>query len=397
MGYKYIDIFAGCGGLSLGLYQSGWEGLFAVEKDYMAFKTLSHNLIEKAKHFCWPKWLPVSHHDIDEILIEYRDKLCGLQGTVDLVAGGPPCQGFSMAGRRRECDKRNRLIHSYIEFVELVKPKVILFENVKGFTQGFKKNDKRGIPYSEIVLNGLKEIGYTDAKGQLIDFSDYGVPQKRERYIIIGTLARNGDNFFDHLHKKKGLYLKGKGLKSKVGVGAAICDLLKSSDLVDCPDKRGFKSGLYSSCKNSYQEYLRLNIENEIIPDSHRFVNHRADAIRIYQKLLKHAERNVNIGGKLKEKYGITKRNITVLDSKQPSPTLLSIPDDYVHYCEPRVLTVREYARIQSFPDWFEFKGNYTTGGKRRAMEVPRYTQIANAIPPLFAEYAGTILKELLD
>lgn len=75
----------------------------------------------------------------------------------------------------------------------------------------------------------------------------------------------------------------------------------------------------------------------------------------------------------------------------------MSIPDDYIHYSEPRTLTVREYARIQSFPDWYEFKGAYTTGGKRRAEQVPRYTQIGNAIPPLFGEFTGIVLKELLD
>ena len=78
------------------------------------------------------------------------------------------------------------------------------------------------------------------------------------------------------------------------------------------------------------------------------------------------------------------------------SPTLTTHPDDYVHYCEPRILTVREYARIQTFPDWFEFKGKYTTGGKLRKVEVPRYTQIGNAIPPLFGELAGMVIKEML-
>jgi DNA (cytosine-5)-methyltransferase 1 len=73
------------------------------------------------------------------------------------------------------------------------------------------------------------------------------------------------------------------------------------------------------------------------------------------------------------------------------------LPDDYIHYSEPRILTVREYARIQSFPDWFKIKGKYTTGGKMRTKEVPRYSQIGNAIPPLFAEQAGLVIKEMLS
>ena len=86
-----------------------------------------------------------------------------------------------------------------------------------------------------------------------------------------------------------------------------------------------------------------------------------------------------------------------MLDPNIPAPTLTSNPDDHVHYCEPRTLTVREYARIQSFPDWYEFRGRYTTGGKSRKHDVPRYTQIGNAIPPLFAEQVGHTLSQLID
>jgi DNA (cytosine-5)-methyltransferase 1 len=91
----------------------------------------------------------------------------------------------------------------------------------------------------------------------------------------------------------------------------------------------------------------------------------------------------------------LKKRGVTVTKAESVCPTITSIPDDIVHYCEPRIPTVREAARIQSFPDRYVFKGKYTTGGKRRKNEVPRYTQVANAVPPLFAEQAGLILKEL--
>ena len=142
MGSKptYIDLFAGCGGLSLGLHQSGWKGLFAIEKSPDAFKTLKHNLIDKRNHFDWPEWLPETNLEIDSVLKTYKSHLQELKNKVDLVAGGPPCQGFSMAGRRNENDTRNNLVKSYIKFISIVKPKVIFFENVKGFTQEFKKN-----------------------------------------------------------------------------------------------------------------------------------------------------------------------------------------------------------------------------------------------------------------
>ena len=99
----------------------------------------------------------------------------------------------------------------------------------------------------------------------------------------------------------------------------------------------------------------------------------------------------------IRKTFETKKSSTKLLDPKLPTPTLTTLPDDYIHYCEPRILTVREYARIQSFPDWYEFKGKYTTGGPLRKLEVPRYSQIGNAIPPLFGEIAGEALKELLS
>ncbi len=147
--YTVIDLFAGCGGLSLGLYQAGWQGIFAIEKNPCAYATLSYNLIEKKKHFNWPKWLPQEPLDIAEVNKTYSKQLKNLRGTVDLVAGGPPCQGFSMAGRRIEDDVRNQLVFAYIDFISMVMPKILLFENVKGFTYAFDKKKKPdAIPYS---------------------------------------------------------------------------------------------------------------------------------------------------------------------------------------------------------------------------------------------------------
>lgn len=145
--FRYIDLFAGCGGLSLGLFNAGWKGLFAVEKSSDAFKTLHHNLINKKEHFAWPEWLPIENYNIDHLLEKYREELIQLKNGVDLVAGGPPCQGFSLAGRRNEDDSRNRLIDSYLEFIEIVRPSCIFFENVKGFTLSFKNNAELGKNY----------------------------------------------------------------------------------------------------------------------------------------------------------------------------------------------------------------------------------------------------------
>lgn len=106
--------------------------------------------------------------------------------------------------------------------------------------------------------------------------------------------------------------------------------------------------------------------------------------------------RGKRIDGERRSEWGIKQRGLTVLDPNGVAPTITNMPDDYLHYCEPRILTVRECARIQSFPDWYEFKSKYTTGGKLRKVEVPRYSQVGNAIPPLFAEQAGEVLKEMM-
>jgi DNA (cytosine-5)-methyltransferase 1 len=391
-----IDIFAGCGGLSLGLYYAGWKGLFAIEKSEMAFETLRHNLITKKKHFSWPAWLPIAHHDIDEVIDNHRASLTSLRGTIDLVAGGPPCQGFSTAGKREESDERNQLIHSYVKFVELVKPRTIFFENVQGFVMGFKSGETTGKPYSQVVLSGLKELGYTDVRGELLDFSEFGIPQRRNRFIIVGTLQGRADKCFELLRKNRSKLLLKKGLKTRIGVMAAISDLERSHGDVDSSDSKGFKAGVYSIPRNNYQRFLRRSMRQKVGPDSHRFVNHAESTVTIFQRLLKSGKRNVKICEEERERFGLKKRNTVILGRMSPSPTLMSIPDDYIHYAEPRILTVREYARIQSFPDWFEFRGAYTTGGRRRAKQVPRYTQVGNAIPPLFGEQMGIVLKDLL-
>jgi DNA (cytosine-5)-methyltransferase 1 len=394
---SYVDVFAGCGGLSLGLSNAGWRGLFAIEKDPMAFETLCHNLIEGGRHFSWPAWLPRQEHDINEFIRSHADRLGSLRGKVDLVAGGPPCQGFSVAGRRRETDKRNRLIHSYIDFVDIIRPKLVFFENVKGFTIGFRDGEEVGDPYSDHVVKGLKELGYHDANGKVIDFAAFGVPQRRKRFILVGSLDGSAEHFFSVVEANRVRFLAEKGLRTHIGTLAAISDLERTHGEAGSPDTRGYKAGSYGPARNNYQRFLRRGSPNVDTPDSHRFVNHTESAIATFRKLLNSATRDVKLSETERARFGLKKRNTVVLGRTSPMPTLMSIPDDYVHYSEPRILTVREYARVQSFPDWFEFKGAYTTGGKRRACQVPRYTQIANAIPPLFAEQVGVALRELLN
>lgn len=404
----YIDLFAGCGGLSLGLHQAGWQGLFAVEKSPFAFLTLKHNLIDKLNHFDWPDWLAKTEHDIDEVLKTKKTNLRLLRGKVDMVAGGPPCQGFSSAGKRDETDHRNKLIHSYIAFIRLVQPKVIFFENVKGFTLKFQKNKTKGINYSEFVKKSLRRSGKDfhgyEVHGQLVDFSEFGVPQKRTRFILVGirndlasSLQFTPMEFFNTLQNNKIQFLASKGLCLSPNVSDAISDLLMSNGTIDCPDSEGFLSAMYGEQNGGFQRLLRGNKEVRLIPDSHRLTNHSKDTVDLFYNLLKDAPKGKRIEGEERLKFNLKKRGLTILDVNKPAPTLTSHPDDCIHYSEPRILTVREYARIQSFPDWYEFKAKYTTGGKARKNEVPRYTQIGNAIPPLFGEQAGEALKTLMN
>ncbi len=397
----YIDLFAGCGGLSLGLHNAGWKGLFAIEKSPDAFKTLKYNLIDNKNHFNWPVWLPKENIEIDKAITLHKDNFEKLKNKVDLVAGGPPCQGFSMAGRRNENDQRNNLIKSYIDFIKIIKPKVLFFENVKGFTMKFKKNIDKGKEYSTYVENALNRAGYF-VKGELVNFGEYGIPQKRTRFILVGVrkdLANASkdlaETFFFSIKENRHTFLSEKNLTVNTNLKDAISDLLKANGLKDSPDTKSYQAGIYSKVESPYQALMREGVQNEIA-DSHRFPKHRPDIIEKFDVILKSCRKNKDIDAKTRERFNIKKHTIIPLDKNDKSPTITTLPDDYIHYSEPRILTVREYARIQSFPDWYHFQGKYTTGGKLRTQEVPRYSQIGNAIPPLFAEQVGIILNNFL-
>ncbi|MDD3280311.1 MAG: DNA cytosine methyltransferase [Bacteroidales bacterium] len=400
--YTYIDLFAGCGGLSLGLNRSHWKGLFAIEKSPHAFQTLEYNLIKKIQHFDWPKWLPQQAHDINFVIKNYSDNLKKLEGKVTLIAGGPPCQGFSIAGQRNEKDERNKLINSYIEFVSLVKPKLIFFENVKGFTMEFKNNQQKGKKYSQIVIDKLTKEGY-NVYGQLINFGDYGIPQKRTRFILIGirndikySSIEKAKSFFQLIEANKFTFLSEKKLSTNPTIEDALSDLLSNNSIVETPDRKGFQSSVYLKIKSNYQHYVRKENEMIEVPNSHSFAKHSqkvTDRLRYVQSVSTECK---NISDELKKQIGLSTQVLVPLQPNEQAPTVTSHPDDMIHYCEPRILTVRECARLQSFPDWFNFLGKYTTGGKLRKSEVPRYTQVGNAIPPLFGEQAGLILKQLI-
>jgi len=392
--FTYIDLFAGAGGLSLGFFNSGFKGLFAIEKSEDAFKTLEFNLIKKG-HFDWPQWLPRQSHDIVDIIKKYKDNLIQLRNQVDVIVGGPPCQGFSMAGVRNHADVRNKMVDKYIEFVRLVQPKYIFFENVHGISVEFKVNDKR-LRYSDIVANKLRKLGYHVACKEL-KLSDFGVPQRRKRFILVGSLAECMESFFSRLEKNRDNFLRDRELEKNASIQDAISDLLKSNGVVKCEDCKGrFESGLYGQIQSNYQRFMRKGVSC-LSPNSHRFANHSSRIITMHEYMIENIQKGKRIRPSDNLVEGLKRRGVTVLDENSQAPTILSIPDDFVHYSEPRILTAREMARIQSFPDWYEFKGKYTTGGELRKVDVPRYTQIGNAVPPLFAEQVAWLFKEVID
>lgn len=130
-------------------------------------------------------------------------------------------------------------------------------------------------------------------------------------------------------------------------------------------------------------------------PNSMRLANHRPATRERFAAIQASCRRGVQLNAQDRNRFGLKKVSTTPLDPDKPSHTLTTLPDDLLHYSEPRILTAREYARIQSFPDWFEFCGKYATGGYLRKLECPRYTQIGNAVPPLLAEFLGGILSEI--
>jgi DNA (cytosine-5)-methyltransferase 1 len=404
----YIDLFSGCGGFSLGLGNAGWKGIFAVEKDPMAFDTFRYNLIDgdKYNHFDWPDWLPKQATTIQEILKNYPEQLSNLRGKVDLIAGGPPCQGFSLAGRRNASDPRNQLSEQYIKMVKIVSPKYLVLENVRGFNATFKdsKGKAEKQPYSMIVKAKLEKLGYkvfTD----YVHSEKYGVPQKRTRFIMIGIrkdIYKLDVDPFVILESLRHNFLKKKKLpKTPISVKAAISDLehIGANKVYHSgSENTGFKKLDYvlPDKLTTFQRAMRKGL-NGSKPNGLRIARHRDTTVEKFKYIQQICRPGLGLTNEQKAVIGMKKQVISVLDPAKPSRTLTTLPDDLLHYSEPRILTVRENARIQSFPDDFLFLGKYTTGGMRRTQECPRYTQVGNAVPPMLGEVLGELIYKIKE
>jgi DNA (cytosine-5)-methyltransferase 1 len=394
--------------------QAGWKGLFAIEADKFAFDSLKSNLLARngRYRYAWPRWLKKEPCEVSKFIKENRNNLKKLAGKVELIAGGPPCQGFSLAGQRKKDDPRNELFRHYLEIVKIIRPRLLFFENVRGVAVAFGKKqraerkDRRGrpvLPFSLKIQKQIEALGYQVFPTH-VRAAQYGVPQFRPRYIMVAidkTLISDDPSFtpYKWLKEIRQAFLKENGLppRRSVSVSEAISDLeLKGKTIVPCEDTAGYTRIQYEKPRTHYQRLLHDDL-NGTTPDSMRIVKHSKRVQSRFSKILETARRGVHLSEKERKRFGLKKVVVVPLNANKPSHTLTSLPDDLIHYSEPRILTAREYARLQSFPDWFMFKGKYSTGGNRRVRECPRYTQIANAVPPFMAEVLGLLLDRVAD
>lgn len=398
MTLKCIDLFAGCGGLSLGLGKAGFSTSLSVEAHPDAFATYEQNLlIRNSDMHRWPAWMEQRAWRAEELLDCHSAELHTLRDQVDLIAGGPPCQGFSMNGQRRPDDPRSRMVDVYLQYVERIRPRLVLLENVVGFRSMVHPS---GGTYSDYATRELVQLGY-QVWSDVIRASDWGIPQRRPRFVLIAALSETliGVDPFERLRVARKAFLLARGLgPDPTGAEAALSDLIETESELDYDDERGhlgFKT-LRRSCtpESAYQSLMRVGSDT-IVSDS-RLARHSKASVQRMHTILDSCPRGVCLSKFDRMRLGISKRSTTPLDPKAPSPTIGTLPDDFIHYARPRSMTVREHARLQSFPDWFKFCGPYTTGGERRKEACPRFTQVGNAVPPLLAEALGETLRTLL-
>jgi DNA (cytosine-5)-methyltransferase 1 len=404
-GPTFIDAFAGCGGLSLGLERAGWRGLFAIEKDPFAFETLRTNFLQENSRFryAWPDWLPQSPWSVEEILHTHRLEIDGLRGKVDLLAGGPPCQGFSSAGRRRLDDPRNAMVERYLQLINVIEPRFILLENVRGFTLDFKRHGSMtSLPPGNFATEVTQRLSKDyDVQSAVLRASDFSIPQSRPRFILIASRLpyRIPTQFLDGLREARDTILASYALSRVTTAEDAISDLeISRNELVPCGDSKGFQAIGYKEPLTAFQHAMRDGYDGA--PSDTRLARHTPGVRERFGEIIElcraQNRSTKQLSREIRERFGLKKLATRVLDPSKPAPTVTSMPDDLLHYREPRTLTVRENARLQTFPDWFVFCGKYTTGGHLRRREVPRFTQVANAVPPLLAEMIGRLLISFL-
>lgn len=344
MGKKrtFIDLFCGAGGMSYGFEMAGFRPVLAIDNWQDALDTYKRNN-PKGDTLC----ADLSNIDIDKVAKEHNIK------KVDLIIGGPPCQGFSLAGKRIVDDVRNKLYKSFVSFVEYFSPEVFVMENVPNILsigEGMIR---------ESILADFRILGY-NVKYNILTASDYGVPQNRRRAFFVGT--KNGNFNFPK-----------PSVTKKVTASQALSDLPEGS--IEDGEKYPV------AAMSDYQKWARSK--------SSGVFNHE---ITVHNDKTLHIISLVPDGGNYKnlpEEYQNTRKvhiAWTRLNSQKPSFTIDTGHRHHFHYCYNRIPTVRECARIQSFPDDYVFLKSRTS----------QYKQVGNAVPPLMAAAIAEEVKKSL-
>jgi hypothetical protein len=341
-----IDLFCGAGGLSLGFEKAGCNVILGIDTDVKALETFELNH-QNAKSICG---------DITQI--SYKEDIKPIIGNkgIDVIIGGPPCQGMSLSGLRKIDDPRNKLYLSYIRLVDEIRPKAFVIENVPGLVGLF------GGKIKDNIIKKFSDMGYK-IQYKILCAADYGVPQMRKRVFFVGY--REGKFEYPIENKK---YIS--------------CEMALS-DLPPLETSFGSEKMMYETeAQNDYQKLMRLK--------SKYVYNHVAAK---HSEKVKHIISLVPAGGNYKDLPEELKnsRNFHVawtrFPDNKPAPTIDTGHRHHFHYKYNRVPTVRECARIQSFPDNFIFLGSKTQ----------QFRQVGNAVPPLMAEAIAKQIIKLLE
>lgn len=398
--YKILDLFSGAGGMSEGFLQAGFHIVSATDYSVEASETY----INRHKQLGYN----VNYYTGDiRDLTHNRRKLKEFVGSekIDVIVGGPPCQGFSLSGKRLADDIRNTLFIEYLKVVKFVKPDYFVIENVEGILsykfekiKGLDGQIYEDIFPQEVIKNEAFKMGYF-VKWQVLNAKDFGVPQNRPRVIFFGHKIRR----YKCGHYKN--LVMPPNFPNEQNLFVTTEDAISDLNFIGNGEIKVNYNNKYGN-KSKFQVMLRQGLTPSINGESiksnklfnHQTSNHNDKTIERF-RLLKQGESVSELLDRLpsdlKEKYHTKKFRCTKLNKNDISPTVLTLPDDIVHYNDknPRILTVRELARLQSFDDSFEFKGKRTTGGDRRKYETPQYTQVGNAVPPLLARSIAEQIK----
>lgn len=348
--YLMIDLFSGCGGLSYGFEQAGFNCVIGVDHDLPSLNTFNHN---------HPHAIPMQ---LDLSKDESIDKIVNVLGQtkIDLIVGGPPCQGFSLTGTRKEHDERNTLFYSMFKLAEKINPDFIVIENVPGIANLYDGRARAAI------FEEFERLGYI-AHEKLFYAPDYGVPQIRKRMFFVGSKPNYKFTFPEATHHKKNYVT----CESAIG------------DLPSCENSLGSEIALYKGeAKSAYQKLMRQGSNELFNHVGTKHTEHVKSVIKQVPEGGNHKDLPDGVGDSRKFNEAWTRYH-----SKKPSKTIDTGHRNHFHYRWDRVPTVRENARLQSFPDRFQFLGSKTQ----------QYKQVGNAVPPLLGEALGKRLLNLLE